>query len=252
MIVDQEYFHSALRDPAAPIPAGLVDPHGDPAGRRFNVYRNNVTTSLMNALADGYPVIKKLLGEENFRNLSREYQAAHPPTSPLMMRFGEAFPAFLDGFTPLAKYPYLGDVARLEYALRLSYHAADTAPIDPEHLSLLTEDELLASRPELAPSVRIVPSKWPILGIWEFNTIANAPKPESRAQSVLITRREFDPKPVEITEGDVRFLNAVSKGKTLGDALDAAFEVEDTHDFAALLGKLLNGNALSKLTIEEQ
>ena len=251
MIVDQTYFHEALRDPAAPIPAGLVDPQGEPAGRRFNVYRNNVTTSLMDALAEGYPVIKKLLGEDNFRNLSREYQAAHPPSSPLMMTFGEAFPAFLDGFAPLAKYPYLGDVARLEYALRLSYHAADSTPINPEHLSLLTEDELLNARPELAPTAKVIASQWPILGIWQFNTTENTPKPESRAQSVLITRAEFDPKPVEISPGDVRFLNAISEGRTLGEALDAAHEVEAVHDFAALLGKLLNGNALTKLTIEE-
>ncbi len=247
MIVDQSYFHEALRDPAAPIPAGLVDPQSDPAGRRFNVYRNNVTTSLMDALEDGYPVIKKLLGNENFRNLSREYQAAHPPTSPLMMFFGGPFADFLDGFKPLAKLPYLGDVARLKYGLRQSYHAADTTPIDPACLGNLSEQELLAARLTLAPSVKVITSKWPILGIWQFNTIDDAPKPEAKAQSVLITRAEFDPTPTKISHGDVEFLGAVSQGHTLGEALVSAQQLEPAHDFAALLGKLLNGNALTKL-----
>ena len=251
MIVDQTYFHAALRDPSAQIPSGLVDHNGNPAGRRFNVYRNNVTTSLMDALAEGYPVIKKLLGDDNFRNLSREYQANHPPSSPLMMHFGEAFPSFLDGFKPPAKLPYLGDVARLEYALRCSYHAADSTSIDPNTLAEMTEDQLLGSRPKLASAVQIIESKWPILGIWQFNTTKDAPKPPSKAQSVLVTRPEFDPIPLEISHGDICFLASVSNGGTLNDALVAAQDVEPTHDFSALLSKLLSGNALTELKIEE-
>lgn len=252
MKVDQFQFHIALRDPIQNIPAGLIDDKGDPAGRRFNVYRNNVTTSLMDALTEGFPVICKLLGEANFRNLAREYQASHPPKSPLMMYYGAEFPDFLDGFTPLAKYPYLKDVARLEYAMRLSYHSADAAPIDPTILGELTESRLLASTVDFAPSMQVVSSRYPMLGIWRFNTIDEAPQPAPKSESALITRAEFDPEPVEISNADVEMISALKSGRPLSAALTNAQAIDPNHDFGRILGQLLTGNAITKITCEEQ
>lgn len=252
MTVGQAQFHKALCDPTEDIPQGLTDDNGDPAGRRFNVYRNNVTTSLMDALSEGFPVICKLLGEENFRNLAREYQASHPPVSPLMMFYGAEFPVFLDGFTPLAKYPYLGDVARLEYALRLSYHAADATPLDASKFGELTEAQLLSSTFEFAPSLQIVTSRFPILGIWRFNSVQGASKPASKSENALITRVEFDPEPVEISTGDVAMISTLRAGQPLSVALTRAQYVEPNHDFGRILGQLLTGNAITRLTCEEQ
>ena len=43
-------FKTALFDPAVMPPAGLSDPAGRPAGKRFDIYRNNVVVSLTEAL----------------------------------------------------------------------------------------------------------------------------------------------------------------------------------------------------------
>lgn len=251
MSVSETDFLLALRDPGLVIPAGLIDHNGAPAGRRFNVYRNNVTTSLMDALQDGYPVIYKLLGEANFRNIAREFQAAHPPTSPLMMRFGAKFPEFLGGIEQLRKYPYLGDVARLECALRKSYHAADATQIDPALLGKLTEDQLLASRIQLAPSVQLMASKWPALGVWLFNTNDDAPKPVAQSEYILIMRADYDPTPELITVGDFALLTTLQEGKTLGAAIEAAMAVQEDHDFGRLLGRLLAGGAITTMDHKE-
>ena len=47
-----ESFARALLDPSAGVPAGLLRPDGAPAARRFDIYRNNVVASLVDALAD--------------------------------------------------------------------------------------------------------------------------------------------------------------------------------------------------------
>ena len=158
MIVDQSTFRAALLNPEAERPKGLTDGAGQPAGRRFDVYRNNVAVSLTEALETAFPVLRKLLGESNFKLLAAAFLRQHPPSSPLMMFYGAAFPAFLEGMEQLAHLKYLGDVARLELALRRAYHAADAAPIAPEALGALAPEELMAARLEFAPAVQLLRS----------------------------------------------------------------------------------------------
>ena len=73
MKVSQSAFTAAMMDPAAARPAGVRDQNDAPAGRRFDVYRNNVAVSLTDALATGFPVVAKLLGDVTFKNISGVY-----------------------------------------------------------------------------------------------------------------------------------------------------------------------------------
>ena len=247
----QSNFHSALRDPTLPTPSGLTGPKASVAHRRFNVYRNNVATSLIDALESGFPVIFKLLGEQNFRNIARDYQWQNPPSSPLMMTYGETFPDFLEGLEALAHIPYLSDVARLEYALRLSYHSADATLIAPQDLAMIPPENLPAAKLTFAPAVRVIRSRWPIFGIWEFNTRESAPKPVGRSESVLITRREFDPTPMLISEADAMCLRLLQNGTALGGALERVQKHAPDYDISALLGVLIGQGTITDITLPE-
>ena len=85
MSQDQQIFSTAILSLQSPVPAGLTNGCGKVANRRFSVYRNNVMDSSIKALQTGFPVISKLLGEENFINIAGEFIRDHPPDSPLMM-----------------------------------------------------------------------------------------------------------------------------------------------------------------------
>ncbi|MEL6102273.1 MAG: DNA-binding domain-containing protein [Pseudomonadota bacterium] len=247
MTSDQSTFRNALLDPSAPVPDGLNDGAGHPAGRRFSVYRNNVAVSLTEALETGFPVLRKLLGHETFKRLCAVFLRAHPPQSPLMMHYGQDMPAFLAGFDPLRDLGYLADVARLELGLRASYHAADSNAIDPARFGEFDEAALMAARLTLAPAVVHVPSPWPLHDIWAYNTIDSAPKPQAVAQSVLITRPEFDPQPHALDPAQNAWMGAITADETLGGAHDAALAIDPDFDLAPLLGLLLQTNAITDL-----
>ena len=110
--MSQAEFRAALLDPARLAPPGLTAPDGRPAGRRFDVYRNNVTVSLTEALRQAFPALRKLVGEDFFAAMAREHLRAHPPASPVLMFYGGAMPAFLETFPPVAHLPYLAAEAR--------------------------------------------------------------------------------------------------------------------------------------------
>ena len=237
---NQTAFRRALLDPHTPVPEGLVDRAGAPAGRRFSVYRNNVAVSLTEALQTGFPVLEKLLGPGNFAQLAGLYLRAHPPKSPLMMYFGEDLPAYLEAFEPLKHIGYLPDIARLELGLRKSYHAADSRPLPAQDLAALTDQSVL----RLAPAAIYLASPWPLWDIWQFNTQENAPKPRAIAQHVLITRAEFDPTPHALNPAEGAFVAALKDHMPLGDALAKAAATEPDFDMTPVLTLLVQGNAL--------
>ncbi|MFV2053563.1 DNA-binding domain-containing protein [Aliiroseovarius sp. YM-037] len=244
MSVDQTRFTTALLDPECAVPDGLTDPEGRPAGKRFAVYRNNVAVSLTEALITAFPVIYKLVGDAFFRAMAGVYLRQHPPKSALMMFYGAEMPEFLADFEPAQHLGYLPDIARLELAMRASYHAADATPIAPDALQSLPADRLMSARIGLAPAARLIRSPWPIHAIWRANMVADAPKPTMRAEDALITRAEFDPTITALPPGGGAFVEALMSDATFGDALDAATAEAETFDLTPVLGALLSGAAL--------
>ncbi len=227
-----DVFALALLDADTAEPGDVQGRDGAPAGRRFDVYRNNVVVSLKEALAQGFPVVEKLVGAEFFAAMAGVFVRAHPPASPVMSEYGAEFPGFLEGFPPVAGLPYLADVARLELTVRAAGHAADSRPIRPEALQ---HPALAEARLGLAPALRVVTSPYPIHAIWRANMQADAPPVRGGAQNVLVTRPDWDVRLDSISDDDAGFLHLLSVGQTLGAALEIAPEGFDLGTLLALL-----------------
>ncbi len=236
----QKTFAQALLNPDADCPPGLTDGLGRPVPKRFSVYRNNVASSLTRVLEAGFPVIRRLVGDEFFGALAVAFLRAHPPRTPLMMDYGADFAGFLADFPPVAHLAYLPDMARLEQALRQSYHATDAAPIDPQTLTDMPVDVLLGARLHLAPAFRLIRSEWPVHAIWRAN-MANGPPPVMKAEAVAITRTSFDPEMSLLAASSATFIAALEYS-TVGQAIAQS---DDELDLVATLGLLLSGAAIT-------
>jgi Putative DNA-binding domain len=236
----QATFVAALLDPDAAVPTGIVDPLGRPGPKRFSIYRNNVTASLTRALEAAFPTVRTLVGEEFFAAMAVTFLRMHPPTSRMMMLYGDALPDWLKTFPPVAQLGYLPDVARLDQAMRESYHAADSDPLPGERFQRLMGGDIVALRLRLAPSVRLVRSAWPVQSIWAASAEAG-PKPQPGAEAALVLRPIFDPRPHRISVADGAFVQALFAGRPLGQCLDqAGAEV----DLPGILSLLVAGRAI--------
>lgn len=237
----QDRFTRALLDPAAVPPAGVVNPDGAPAQKRFDVYRNNVAVGLTEALTEAFPVVRKIVGEKFFQAMAGVYLRNHPPSSPLMMFYGDQMPGFLKGFEPVRGLPYLPDVARLELALRQAYHAKDAPPIGGEVLQMIAPDLLMRSRLTFAPAVQLLGSRFPFHAIWSANAEGTQGKIAMEPQSVLITRAVFDPKATRLDPPAARFVEKLLAGGSLAAAMASGGA---GCDMAAILALLLTENAI--------
>ncbi|MEW8223501.1 MAG: DNA-binding domain-containing protein, partial [Candidatus Thiodiazotropha taylori] len=102
----QKSFCDALRTAETPDGALLAMLQDDDlALQRFQVYRNNFIVLNGDALADMFPVVKRLVGEEAFRMLATAYVRQHPPRDRTLLLYGDLFADFLQAIPELSELP---------------------------------------------------------------------------------------------------------------------------------------------------
>ncbi len=231
-------FVSALLHPGSAPPSDISAATRD----RFDVYRNNVAVSLTEALETAFPVVRSLVGDTFFKAMAGVFLRCHLPGDPRLALYGREMPAFLETFAPAKDLPYLPDIARLEQALRESYHAADAVPLDPAKLMALTEEDLLETSLIFAPATRLRRSKWPIHSICKARGDTTL-KPQMTAETVLITRPGYDPRMTLIAPKNAGLVDALYRGQPLGQAASTHPEA----DLSDVLGILLGQGAVTIL-----
>jgi hypothetical protein len=228
-------FSPALLDPQSEIPTVVTGPGEKIAVKRYNIYRNNVTVSLIDALAAIFPATQRVTGVEFFRAMARFHIRATPPTSPLLFEYGRDFPGFIERYEYAQSMPWLADIARLERAWLDSYHAADGETLTSEGLATISSDGLANAIFVPHPAARIFCSDFATVSIFAANrTEALVGAIEGFApEDALITRPGLDVVVRRLPAGGAIFLTHLVLGETLGEAAAAAFEASPLFDLPA-------------------
>jgi uncharacterized protein (UPF0276 family) len=250
----QQEFAAALfaPDAAAPLLAQLKG-EGKAGIDRLALYRGNLTGTWDKALSAAYPVLRQLVGDEFFSALTRTYGMAHPSLDADLNRFGAGFAQFLDRFEHVADYPYLPDMARLEWALHRAHFAADASAIKPATLGALTPSQLEAAYFGLHPACSLLKLKWAVVALWQAHQGAEADSgvdfPASMAAPgfALVARPHWRAEVVPLGEAAHAALAVLAAGHCFGAALDAGFELDEDFDVATHLQQWLQLGVLTTL-----
>jgi hypothetical protein len=240
-------FAAALLDPQRETPALVAARRGKTAVRRYNVYRNNVTISLIGALAAIYPAVQRITGVDFFQAMARFHIRATPPTSPLLFEYGRDFPAFIEQYEHARAMPWLADTARIERAWLDAYHAADAEPLSAAALAACPAHKLgdLVFTPH--PAARIVCSRFAAVTIFSANRSSepvggiDAGAPED----ALITRPDLDVVVRHLPPGGAVFLTELMAGRPLGEAAASALATTPSFDIASNIAGIIEAGAFT-------
>lgn len=235
---------SLLEGFKAPPPPGLIAGDTARAAARFMIHRGNVVESLANALGHTYPAVKAISGDGNFRVLAAGFVRAFPPARPELMSYGGGFAEFVGGHAAaLSDFPFLADLARLEWAMNESYYAGDAPVLAAETLGAVAPERLPALRLAFHPAARLVTSAHhPIYTIWAAATAGDPlpnPLPE-HGEAVLVARPSGPIEAFRLDAGETVFLGAAAAGAPLGKALASAEAAAPGFDLAAALAAALS------------
>jgi hypothetical protein len=256
---DREWPYAAalapgLLNPDCETPAGVAGPNGKGAVRRYNVYRNNVTVSLIDALAAVFPATQRITGVAFFRAMARFHVRATPPRSPLLFEYGQAFPDFIECYEYARPMPYLADTARIERAWLDAYHAADIPTLPAQSLAAIPTEMLTDIVFAPHPATRIVRSRFPALSIFVSN---RSDGPAQRIddfvpEDTLITRPDQEVTVRRLPPGGAVFLTQMLAGDTLGEAAALAFEASPEFDLASNIAGMVEAGVFAAHSTGDQ
>ena len=196
-----------------------------PAAERLRIHRHHMLDSLAAALAATFPTVQAVVGAEFFRGLARAFIGRSLPTQPVLAEYGAGFPAFVADHDAARDLPYLGDVARLDWALNLAFHAPAGGRLAAADLAALPADRLPSLRLSLAPGTVLVCSPHPLDRIWAASQPEAAADPVDLAAGgvrLLVLRRPDDAAFVSLSAAEAAFVAGLGEGLTLEEAAGRA------------------------------
>jgi hypothetical protein len=245
----QAGFANALLAPERPLPPQVVTWNGSDPTVRFDVYRNNVVVSLTEALADGFPVTRALVGETFFAAMARCFLAEHLPDSPILTDYGDALPDFIAAFPPTRGLPYLPDVARLERARVRAYHAADARALTAQDLAhhLADPQRLPATRLALHPAWTLLVSEYAIVSLWAAHQGQGRIEDVDlrRAESALVLRDGDAVQVLPLSSAIAGFFATLAAGLPLGVAAEIAAATTPDFDLTQALALLIHHGGIA-------
>ena len=220
----------------APNPA-----HEKLARRGLLAYVANGEALAERALSAAYPVLTQLIGIENFAPVARHYWRTCPPERGDMGCWGSTLAAFIETAPQLVDEAYLGDVARVEWALHLAATAPDREP-DMASFGLLASGDTTRLTLMLAPGFALVSSPHPVVSIVQAHltgspTLAEAGRRLSAgtAECALVWRKGYRPMLRSCDAAGQFVLTGFAAGLALDEVIAGLGDREPAFDLGAWL-----------------
>lgn len=184
----------------------------------LHIYRRAYVGRLVAALRDNFGVLPEVLGDAAFDALARAYIEAHPSRHASIRWFGHRMPAFMAERDDLVPHPALTDLARMEWALRSAFDAADGQAIGVAALAGVVADAWPSLRFDAMPGVQLLELAWNVAPVWRAlqdlgdDAAPELAPPQPLAHSLLVWRHGLNPRWRSLEPLPARMLQAALQG----------------------------------------
>ncbi len=232
--------------------------------RGLAIYRNNLSATAQQALTITFPTVKAMIGDELFNYACHQLLVLSPPTKGDWGLWGEDFAKLLADLSQLVDYPFVADIAKLDWLRHHCMRDKDSI-LEQESVQLLATTELDDLYLELSSHHFVLESKFPLIEFWQAHQNNDADKNDKLmseqhltmalekmlntdfVQQVLIYRPNYNAHVKEISKTEQQWLKELKQGTSIGKALDKL--ADPTFDFAHWLGEAIAQNLIRRFYI---
>jgi len=245
----QARFAAALRAERGHADEDVVG-DGIEAAARLGIYCNNARAMFEGALERTYPVLRRRVGEDYFRQLARGYRGRHPSRSGDLHWVGQHFARYLAETEAGTGYEWLAELAELEWACECAFVAARESPVEPQELLGLAPEDLPQARLRLQPSLHCVASSFPVLEVWRANQPGADGHPVDLSlgrQCVLVSCGPEGLELAEVSTNGLGFTRLLQSGALLGVAVEESGL--DLAELPGVLGRLFSSGLVTGVPV---
>lgn len=209
----------------------------------LEAYRHAYRARLVAALTDNFTVLARALGDEAFDALGRAYVDACPSQHPSIRWFGHRLADFMaEAGDDLVPHASLVDFARMDWALRGAFDAAEAPLLDAATLAALDPDAWAGLVLRLQPSVQrvslayAIEPAWRVLREWEPDSgdeQPELPEPVAHGHVLLAWRQGLQTKWRSLEPLEASLLAGVADGEPFALLCERAAGALDDAEAAA-------------------
>jgi hypothetical protein len=208
-----------------------------------DIYANMYFYRLRDALKEDFPKTLGIIGEDRFHNLVTDYLLVHPSSHWSMRYAGLHLPGFLKGHPLLETYPFLADLAAVEWAHADLFQMEDTRALSREELAAVPPERWGDLRFRVSPAWALLEAAWDVAGMWEALERGEGTDGARRGkQHLLVWREGFDVEHAPVADDEAEALSALGAGRTFGEICEGlAGDGGDLEAAAVRASSLLTG-----------
>jgi hypothetical protein len=217
------------REPASRLLHLIVETDKMPVTERLSVYAEAYFSRLLEALENDFEVTAHVLGEE-FPRICAEYLEVHPSRSSNIENVGRSLPEFLKSHELASEYPFVAELASLEWGKTEAFYAYDSDKIDPASLKGATEESWGNATFKIDPSLRAYSFQYPVdqlLSAESTDQLKDRIKKIKKTPAfVFVQKIEGWPQVRPVSEDQFKAIQSMKAGKTLGELVSNLQEAE--------------------------
>jgi len=217
------------------------------AGREpmLGIYQHAYRARLIAALRDNFGSLPRALGDEAFDALALAYLQANPSRQPSIRWFGDGLAEFMAQQPGLVPHPAFVDLARMEWALRQAFDAADAPVLSAEAVARRLPEQWPGWVMHFQPGAQLLALQWRIEPAWralqaEADGEPELPEPEAGEHALLVWRVQLETRWRSVSdEVEAVLLPAAMQGVGFAALCElAAQQVGDERAATAVVGAL--------------
>ena len=228
-----------------------------PVDVRLEIYQYAYRSRLHEALMTSYSILQRYLGDEEFEALCYAYIESHPSNFRSIRWFGDQLPTYLSKHPPYRDYPYLAELAHLEWTLALVFDAADDDVMQLEDMQNIPAEAWITMRLQSHPSVYRLPLSWNVVQLWQAITNDQTPDKPQQSESTIdwiLWRNELVSQFSSLSEDEAWAIDAVMNHLTFGEICEGLCQwVHEDHagmHAASLLKGWISAGLITKVIID--
>jgi len=198
------------------------------------IYRNNSIGARQQTLRHIYPVIEKILGDQCFTMMTKDFVTAEPSLDADLNNFGDGFADFLVDqisiHSAFADFNYLPDLARLEWVYHAAYYVDDASDDkDSSDFSSVSQFDEYDKALYLICSSAMYPlsTVYPVYDIWQAHQAESLMEevPALTAEDhLLVYRQQNHPQIERISKHESITLQIFYVSREIDSAIDILLE----------------------------